>query len=121
VRPFGSESELPWSGLTISERDFTSGLGVKTCEWDWRDCGGAWWGYWNGGDGALVGVVVVEGMDVVGDGGVVVGEGEFELGVVESVGGGGLSFLRRMVVVLLGREMNDVARPFGMGDSVSIL
>lgn len=65
-----------------------------------------------------MGVVVVGGgMAVVGEGGVVVGEGEFELGVVES--GGGLSFLRRMVAVLLGRAMNEEGRPFGIGDSVS--
>ena len=65
-----------------------------------------------------MGVVVTLGGPVaVGEGGVV-GEGEVELGVVERLGGG-LSLLRRMVVVLLGRAMNELARPFGIGDSVS--
>jgi hypothetical protein len=66
----------------------------------------------------------VVGGTALGEGGVmldeggVVGEGEVEVGVEERVVGG-LSFFRRMVVVLLGRAMNEEARPFGMGDSAS--
>jgi hypothetical protein len=56
----------------------------------------------------------------VGEGGVLVGEREGEVEVeegVERAWGCGLSVLRRMALDFPGR-MNELARPFGIGDSV---
>jgi hypothetical protein len=58
---------------------------------------------------------------VVGEGGVEEEEEEEGVEVERAATGGGFSALRRMVLVLLGRLVKELASPRGIGDSVSFL